>query len=730
MISTGELKKGVAIELDGELWQILDYHHIKMGRGSAQVRITLRNIKRGQTVERSFQAGTKWPRASMEKRPVQFLYRDGDDFHFMDTDTYDQFMLTAEQLGETAQYLKDGMTHRPDELPGRDDRRRAAGDRRPRGRRDRAGLRRRHAVRRAQARDDRDRARRPGADLRRARRHHPHRHADRGVPDPGLIGPRSRRPPDVRALPIRDASPDGPPASPSDARPPARRARSASASSASARSPAPSATAVRQDPRLVDLWVEGEIGRVTVSSAGHAYFALKDERNQLQCVWFRDDRQRSAFEAQAGLRVVAHGRIDLYEPNGALQLYVDSIQPAGFGDLALRFEALKARLAAEGLFDAARKRPLPVAAHDDRGRHSPTGAVWRDICHVLARRWPLVRVVLVAARVQGDERPGQPRHGASAGVERWVDAVPRRGPARPTRRRVTILARGGGSLEDLWAFNDERVVRAVVAHPVPVVAGVGHEVDVTLADFAADVRAPTPSAAAEIVVPDRVELVARPARRAAAARRRGRPAGRRRCREVAAERRALDRLHPAAQLAAARERAGLLLDRATRAVRPAGWRPARRRDGSAARLARPADATGRGPRCGSARRRRSSRRAGRPTRWPRARRRDARPTRRRPRWPSSGPQATLDRGYAIVRRAAMTADRARPGRGAAGTAAPHPGRAAASCRPPRTSADRRRARERAESVVLSWHRRARRRGRGRRWVCWSPGGSMAARGRR
>jgi elongation factor P len=110
MISTGELKKGVAIELDGELWQILDYHHIKMGRGSAQVRITLRNIKRGQTVERSFQAGTKWPRASMEKRPVQFLYRDGDEHHFMDTDSYDQFVLSAEQLGETARYLTDGMT--------------------------------------------------------------------------------------------------------------------------------------------------------------------------------------------------------------------------------------------------------------------------------------------------------------------------------------------------------------------------------------------------------------------------------------------------------------------------------------------------------------------------------------------------------------------------------------------------------------------------------------------
>jgi len=110
MISTGELRKGVAIELDGELWQILDYHHIKMGRGSAQVRITLRNIKRGQTVERSFQAGTKWPRASMERRPVQFLYRDGDDFHFMDTDTYDQFSMPAEQLGEATNYMKDGMT--------------------------------------------------------------------------------------------------------------------------------------------------------------------------------------------------------------------------------------------------------------------------------------------------------------------------------------------------------------------------------------------------------------------------------------------------------------------------------------------------------------------------------------------------------------------------------------------------------------------------------------------
>ena len=173
MISTGELKKGVAIELDGELWQILDYHHIKMGRGSAQVRITLRNIKRGQTVERSFQAGTKWPRASMEKRPVQFLYRDGDDHHFMDNDTYDQFILTTDQLGETAQYLKDGMTLDRTSYQGE-----TIGVELPVTvdlvvARDRARLRRRHADRRAQAGHDRDGPRGHRPDLRRGGRHDP-----------------------------------------------------------------------------------------------------------------------------------------------------------------------------------------------------------------------------------------------------------------------------------------------------------------------------------------------------------------------------------------------------------------------------------------------------------------------------------------------------------------------------------------------------------------------------
>jgi exodeoxyribonuclease VII large subunit len=320
---------------------------------------------------------------------------------------------------------------------------------------------------------------------------------------------------------------------------------------------------VRADDGLRDLWVEGEVGRVTVSTAGHAYFTLKDARAQLQCVWFRDDRVRSPFQPQTGLQVVAHGRMDLFEPQGALQLYVESLQPSGFGNLALQFEQLKAALAAEGLFDAGRKRSLPPQPRTIAVLTSPTGAVWRDVCTVLARRWPLARVVLVACKVQGDGAPASIVT-AFRRLERWIGELEADGRAdeAPT---VTILARGGGSLEDLMSFNDERVVRAVVAHPLPVVCGVGHEVDVTLADFAADVRAPTPSAAAELVVPDRAEVAAAVrvlgGRGATAASRRLASARR----DVDAEGRALARLEPRAQLASSRERAGLLLDRAARA---------------------------------------------------------------------------------------------------------------------------------------------------------------------
>ncbi|MGD0017667.1 MAG: exodeoxyribonuclease VII large subunit [Candidatus Limnocylindrales bacterium] len=380
--------------------------------------------------------------------------------------------------------------------------------------------------------------------------------------------------------------------------------------------------AVRADASLRDVWVEGEVGRVTVSSAGHAYFTLKDDRSQLACVFFRDDRLSSPFEPRTGLRVVVHGRVDVFESQGVYQLYVATVQPAGFGDLALRFEALKAKLAAEGLFETSRKRPLPDSPAVIGVATSATGAVWHDICQVVARRWPLARLLLSPCQVQGE--------GAAASVVTALDRLARWGELCRAEGRsedapvVVILARGGGSLEDLWSFNDERVVRAVVAHPVPVVCGVGHEVDVTLADFAADVRAPTPSAAAELVVPDRAEIVAvlrELARRAGGHTARTLGAAQT---EVAAEGRALERLRPSAQLAQARERAGYLLDRATRALRGEIGRRADADHRLAERL---------GPLLAAqlgARRVVLERSSAALT--------------------ALGPQATLDRGYAIVRR--------------------------------------------------------------------------------
>ena len=322
---------------------------------------------------------------------------------------------------------------------------------------------------------------------------------------------------------------------------------------------------VRADEGLRDLWVEGEVGRVTISSAGHAYFALKDDRAQLQCVWFRDDRVRSPFQPQTGLRVVAHGRVDVYEAQGALQVYVDSIQPSGVGDLAIRFEQLKAKLAAEGLFATERKRPLPVRPRVVAVVSSPTGAAWKDVCHVFARRWPLATVVLVACQVQGDGAPESIVR-ALRGIEKHAANLTGAGRAAEAPL-VTIVARGGGSTEDLWSFNDERVVRAVVAHTLPVVSGVGHEVDVTLTDFAADVRAATPTAAAELVVPDRAEFASALARGAERMRVAGARSVVSAARELDAERRVLERLHPAARLAASRQLAGDLFDRASRAIR-------------------------------------------------------------------------------------------------------------------------------------------------------------------
>lgn len=317
--------------------------------------------------------------------------------------------------------------------------------------------------------------------------------------------------------------------------------------------------AIRGVPRLDRVWVEGEVGQVSVSSAGHCYFTLKDERAQLRCMIFRDDRLSVPLEPRTGIRVIAQGRVDVFEPQGSYQLYVEGLQPAGVGDLALRFEATKARLTAEGVFDAARKRPLPAWPRSIGVVTSLSGAVLHDIHRVVARRWPLARIVVSACQVQGS--------GAEASIVRALRRIGRwTDPLTGRAVDVVIVARGGGSLEDLWAFNDEAVVRAIAAHPRPVVVGVGHETDVTLAEFAADVRAATPSVAAELVVPDRAEqhqhLGALHNALGVSAKRR--IAGTRA--SLLSERRSLETFRPSAYLAAERERIGLLLDRASRAL--------------------------------------------------------------------------------------------------------------------------------------------------------------------
>jgi exodeoxyribonuclease VII large subunit len=316
---------------------------------------------------------------------------------------------------------------------------------------------------------------------------------------------------------------------------------------------------LRASPKLREVWVEGEVGQVSISAAGHCYFTLKDERAQLKCVIFRDDRLMMPFEARTGLRLIAQGNIDVFDAQGAYQLYVRSLQPSGFGDLALQFEALKAKLAAEGLFEQARKRPLPPMPQNIGVVTSLNGAVLHDIRRVIARRWPMARLVVSACQVQG-QGAAATIVAALRRVSRWTDEA----TGRATD--VVILARGGGSLEDLWPFNDEQVVRAVAAHPCPVVVGVGHETDVTLAEFAADVRAPTPSVAAELIVPARVDELARVNQ--LGSRLNGALyqtlTGLRS--QLTTEARQLEARHPQAQITADRERIGNLLDRAARLV--------------------------------------------------------------------------------------------------------------------------------------------------------------------
>ena len=247
------------------------------------------------------------------------------------------------------------------------------------------------------------------------------------------------------------------------------------------------------DELLSNLWVLGEISNLSRPSSGHIYFTLKDSGAALRCVIWRTSAQRLRVDLQNGLAVEAHGAVSLYERDGIYQLYIDSVRPAGAGWLYQEFMRLKERLEAEGLFDSGRKRPLPALPNRIGIVTSPTGAALQDMLDTLRKRYPLARVILAPAAVQGDQAPAQ--------LVRALKQLNRL--AHPD---VILLARGGGSLEDLWAFNDESVVRAVVASAAPVVSGVGHETDFTLVDFAADVRAPTPTGAAVAATPHVNEL--------------------------------------------------------------------------------------------------------------------------------------------------------------------------------------------------------------------------------
>lgn len=242
--------------------------------------------------------------------------------------------------------------------------------------------------------------------------------------------------------------------------------------------------------------VEGELGNLSRPASGHLYFTLKDARAQVRCALFKPKSTWLKFQPREGLRVLARGRLTLYEARGDYQLILDSLEEAGEGALRRAFEELRAKLQAEGLFDEARKRPLPAHVRRLGVITSPSGAAVRDVLSVLARRFPLLDVEVLPVPVQGETAPAQ-----IVKMLRTADAS--------GRYDALLLTRGGGSLEDLWSFNDEALVRAVAAASTPVVAAVGHETDFTLAEFAADLRAPTPSAAAELLVPDRGDLASR-----------------------------------------------------------------------------------------------------------------------------------------------------------------------------------------------------------------------------
>lgn len=251
---------------------------------------------------------------------------------------------------------------------------------------------------------------------------------------------------------------------------------------------------LESDANLQDLWVQGEVSNLSRPSSGHMYFTLKDSNSALRCVMWRNAVGRLEFLPREGDEIEVHGTISVYEASGQYQLYADALRPLGEGALYQQFLRLKARLEAEGLFDEARKRQIPSWPTRVGLVTSPTGAALRDMLNTLRRRYPLVEVALAPTPVQGTEAPP----GIVAAIAALNDRV---------QPDVILVARGGGSIEDLWAFNDERVARAIAASAAPVITGVGHETDFTIADFAADLRAPTPTAAAELATPNVTDLI-------------------------------------------------------------------------------------------------------------------------------------------------------------------------------------------------------------------------------
>jgi len=251
---------------------------------------------------------------------------------------------------------------------------------------------------------------------------------------------------------------------------------------------------LESDEILQDLWVAGEISNYSRPASGHLYFTLKDNKAAIKCVMWRNTAARLNFSPREGMAVEAHGGMSVYEAGGQVQLYVDTMRPAGEGALYQEFLRLKALLEAEGLFDPDRKRPIPMRPQTIGIVTSPTGAALQDMLNTLKRRYPVTSVVIAPTQVQGSQAPP----GIVAALNQLNSKI---------HPDVILIGRGGGSIEDLWAFNDEAVARAVAASEAPVISGVGHETDFTLTDFAADLRAPTPTAAAELATPDKIELL-------------------------------------------------------------------------------------------------------------------------------------------------------------------------------------------------------------------------------